>query len=420
MHLSGLSGRDRDRVRLWTDREFGKLWLARVISTAGSAVSGVALPVLMYSLTGSAAHTGALAALTAAPYLVFGLPAGALVDRMHRRTVMVVTDLVSAALLVSVPVAAAAGALTPVHLLVVAGGVASVTVWFDAANFGAVPALVGNGNLVRANSAIWSASTAVHIAAPSVAGVLIAVVGPAGTMALDALSFAVSAVLVRMILRPLDQRREPRISLRADIREGLEFLWREPTVRLFTALGVGQAVNGGAVSGLLVVYAFRVFDVPENDARIGVLFSALAAGSFAAIVVMPKISDACSPRHVTTIGLSAGVVVTASLVGVQLWALAVISTALWGLTSTIVIVNGITVRQMITPDHLQGRVNLVGRMLTFGVGQPLGAMAGGVIADALSVQTALVITALPLVLAAAIGWSQLKPAPGRELGHGLK
>jgi MFS family permease len=405
---------------LWADREFGKLWLARVVSTAGSAVSGVALPVLMYSLTGSALHTGALVALTAAPYLVFGLLAGALVDRMHRRTVMVVTDLVSAALLASVPVAAAAAALTPSHLLLVAAGVASANVWFDAANFGAVPALVGSDNLVRANSAIWSASTGVHIAAPSVAGALIAVIGPAGTMALDALSFAVSAVFVRMILRPLNQARAPRGSLKADIREGLEFLWREPTVRLFTALGVGQAIAGGAVSGLIVVYAYRVFDVPESDARIGVLFSALAAGSFAATVVMPKISDACRPRHVTTIGLSAGVGVLTLLVGVELWWLAVIGTALWGLTSTIVIVNGLTVRQLATPERLQGRVGLVGRMVTFGVGQPIGALAGGVLADALSVKAALVITALPLVFAAGIGWSQMKPEPGRELGHGLK
>ncbi|MDX8036954.1 MFS transporter [Lentzea sp. BCCO 10_0856] len=405
---------------LWTDREFGKLWLARVVSTAGSALSGVALPVLMYSLTGSAVHTGALAALAAAPYLVFGLIAGALVDRMHRRTVMVVADLASAGLLVSVPVAAVFDALTPVHLLVVAGGAASATVWFDAANFGAVPALVGNEQLVRANSAVWSASTAVHVVAPSVAGVLIAVIGPAGAVALDALSFAASAALVRTILRPLNQLREPRISLRADIREGLEFLWREPTVRLFTALGVGQAVAGGAVSGLLVVYAIRVFDVPENDARVGVLFSALAAGSFAATVVMPKISDSCSPRHVTMIGLSAGVVVMGLLAGVQLWWGAVISTALWGLTSTIVIVNGLTVRQLVTPDHLQGRVGLVGRMVTFGVGQPTGALAGGVLADAVSVRTALVITALPLVLVAVIGWSQVGEQPRRELGHGLK
>src|SRR5688572_31452079 len=140
----------------------------------------------MYSVTGSAVHTGALAALAAAPYLVCGLLAGALVDRMHRRTVMVVTDLVSAGLLVSVPVAAVSDALTPAHLLIVAGGVASATVWFDAANFGAVPALVGTDQLVRANSAIWSASTAVHVAAPPVAGVLISVIGPAGTLALDA------------------------------------------------------------------------------------------------------------------------------------------------------------------------------------------------------------------------------------------
>lgn len=383
-------------------------------------MSGVALPVLMYSLTGSAVYTGALAALTAAPYLVFGLFAGALVDRMHRRTVMVVSDLVSAGLLASVPVAAFLGTLTPPHLLVVAGGVASVTVWFDAASFGAVPALVGTDNLVRANSAIWGASTAVHVVAPSVAGVLIAVIGPAGTMALDAVSFAVSAILVRMVLRPLNQARQPRISLRADIREGLEFLWREPTVRLFTVLGAGQAIAGGAVSGLLVVYAFRVFDVPENDPRIGVLFSALAAGSFAAVVVMPRISHARSPRHVTMIGLSAGVGVLALLVNVQRWWPAVIAIALWGLTSTIVIVNGLTVRQLVTPDQLQGRVNVVGRMMTFGVGQPIGAMAGGVLADMLSVQAALVITSSPLVLAAGIGWSQVSGQPGRELGHGLK
>lgn len=407
-------------MTLWTDREFVKLWGARVISTAGSAVSGVALPVLMYSLTGSAVYTAALGALTAAPYLVFGLLAGALVDRMHRRTVMVVTDLISAGLLASVPIAAALNALTPLHLLVVAAGVASVAVWFDAANFGAVPALVGNDRLIRANSAIWSAGTAVHVAAPSLAGVLIALIGPAGTMAIDAVSFAVSAVLVRSILRPMNQARASRTSLREDIKEGLVFLWREHTVRLFTALGVGQAINGGAVTGLLVVYAYRVFDVPEHDARIGVLFSALSAGGLVAALVMPKISSAGSPRYVTAVALTAGVLVTGWLVVVERWWLAVAGLAMWGLTSTIVVVNGLTVRQLVTPDHLQGRVNLVGRMLAFGVGHPIGAMVGGVLAEALSVKAALVITSLPLVCAAVIGWSQVDKGPDRELGHGLK
>ncbi|USX55408.1 MFS transporter [Lentzea sp. HUAS12] len=406
-------------MTLWQDREFRRFWLARAISNAGSALSGVALPVLMYSLTGSAAHTAALAALTAAPYLVFGLVAGALADRVHRRAVMVVTDLVSAGLLASVPVASAFGALTPVHLMLVAGGVASVGVWFDAAAFGALPALVGSENLVRANSAVWSTATAVHIAAPSVAGVLFAVHGPAGTLALDAVSFAVSAALVRTILRPMTTSRPPRAVLGADIREGLEFLWREPTVRLFLGLGLGQAVAGGAVSGLLVVYAFRGFGVPQDDPRVGVLFSALAAGSFAATALMPAISDACEPRRVAATGLTAGVGVLGLLVGAPAWWLAVLGVALWGLTSTVV-VNGITVRQLITPDHLQGRVGLVGRMMTFGIGQPAGALAGGVLADALSVRSALVTAALPLAVAAVIGWSQVGSESGGELGHGLK
>jgi MFS family permease len=180
-----------------------------VISVPGSAITGVALPVLMYSLTGSAVYTGALTALTAAPYLVIGLLSGAMVDRMHRRTVMVVTDLVCAALLASVPIAAWFGVLTPVQLLVVAAASASVSVWFDAANFGALPTLVSRADLVRANSAIWSASTAGQIAAPSVAGVLIAVMGAPSTVALDAVSFVCSALLARAIIRPLNQDRDP-------------------------------------------------------------------------------------------------------------------------------------------------------------------------------------------------------------------
>ncbi|MDT7790518.1 MAG: hypothetical protein QOF58_8937 [Pseudonocardiales bacterium] len=84
------------------------------------------------------------------------------------------------------------------------------------------------------------------------------------------------------------------------------------------------------------------------------------------------------------------------------------------------IVNGLTARRLVTPDRLQGRVNLVGRVVTFGIGQPTGAPAGGVLADALPVRAALVITALPLVFAAGIEWSRPRPGPGGEFGHGLK
>ena len=163
-----------------------------------------------------------------------------------------------------------------------------------------------------------------------------------------------------------------------------------------------------------------MFGVPQNDARIGVLFSALAAGSFAATVLMPAISGTCEPRRTTAAGLTAGVGVLGLLVWAQQWWPAVLGIALWGLTSTIVIVNGITVRQLIIPDRLQGRVNLVGRMVTFGLGQRAGALAGGVLADALPVRSALVTAALPLAVAAVVGWSRRGVERGGELGHGLK
>ncbi|WP_211768657.1 MFS transporter [Kutzneria sp. CA-103260] len=380
------------------------LWLARLISTAGTAVTAVALPVLMYSLTGSAVDTAALTALTAGPYALFGLLAGAVVDRMQRRVVMVCADLVSAALLASIPVASWCHWLTPAQLLIVAGACASVAVWFDAANFGALPSLVSRNDLVRANSAVWSAAMAVQIAAPAVAGVLIATVGAAGSVATDSLSFVSSALLVRAIIRPLNAARDTRQPLLADIREGLRFLWHQRTVRLFTALGLGQAISAGAVSSLLVVYAYQAFSITGDDDRLGLLFSAGGVGALAATVLLPPLARSIPPRAVTLLGLATGLGVLCALALAPVLWLALVALGLWGMASILVITNGITVRQLATPERLQGRVNVTGRMLSYGLGEPTGALAAGLLAEATTVRIALLICSIPMGGAVLLAW----------------
>ncbi|HEX9236638.1 MAG TPA: MFS transporter, partial [Actinomycetota bacterium] len=243
----------------WTDSEFRRFFTARTISFAGSSLTYVALPVLVYSLTRSPLLTGVVAGFEAVPYLLFGLFAGALADRWNRRRLMVVSDVLSAAALGSLPAAAAFGALTVGQVLAVAAIAPTLFVFFDAANFGAVPVLVGRDRIPAANSAIWAAATIGDITAPAAAGALLAIVAPTSLIGIDAATFAASAFLIRAIRRPLSDPGRALVSglagLRTDVAEGVRFLVRHSTVRTMTVLGACQSIAGGAFVGQMVVWA---------------------------------------------------------------------------------------------------------------------------------------------------------------------
>ena len=134
---------------LLRDRSFGLFWGAHAISEAGSRITSVVAPILVYQLTGSALGTGVLGALQAVPYLLFGLLAGAIADRADRRRIMVGCNLLQTVILATVPLAAAAGVLGVEQVFVVAILSATLFVWFDAANFGALPLIAGRDRLVR-------------------------------------------------------------------------------------------------------------------------------------------------------------------------------------------------------------------------------------------------------------------------------
>lgn len=156
-------------------RDYALFWAARVLAVAGATVTAVAVPVLTYQRSSSPLLTSAVAALQVVPYLVLGLIAGAVADRAPRRLLMVGAELASAAALLSLVLVGDDAAV--VHILVVATIVPSAFVWFDAAAFGALPAIVGRDRIVEANSALWTATTLVGIGGPAAAGLLVAAGG---------------------------------------------------------------------------------------------------------------------------------------------------------------------------------------------------------------------------------------------------
>lgn len=391
---------------LWRDGAFRLFWLARTVSVAGTAVTLVALPLLVLRLTGSALATSALAAVEVLPYFVFGLLAGAVADRTDRRRLMVGCDLAAAAALLSVPVAAAHGVLTVGQVFVVAAVVATAFVWFDGAAFGALPALVGRDRIVAANSAVWSSATVAEVLFPSVGGVLVAVVGAEYALGADSVSYLASAGLIALLPRslraaPAGERAQTRIG--ADIREGLAFLRGHELVRTLTLLGFGNSVTGGAVAGLLAVYATRGLGLAGDDPRLGLLFTATAVGGLAASLALPWLTRRVPVGWVSIGALSANPVALLGVAAAPGLTLALPLLAVWSGASALAIVNGIAARQLVIPDRLQGRVNTTARMVAWG-GTPFGAALGGVVATATSVRIALAVMAGAVAVAAVLAW----------------
>src|SRR5580704_6182617 len=162
-------------MRLWRNQACVVFWSARTISFAGTGITMIVLPVLVYGMTHSPAWVASLGLIEFVPYLSFGLLAGAVADRMNRKKIMVGCDLVAAFLLITVPAVAAVHLLGMAHVLIVALGIATVYVWFDAANFGTLPVLVERSELPVAASLIGSSGQVALLCAPTIGAVLLTV-----------------------------------------------------------------------------------------------------------------------------------------------------------------------------------------------------------------------------------------------------
>ncbi|HEY3558767.1 MAG TPA: MFS transporter [Kribbella sp.] len=386
-------------VRLRDDADFRRYWLARALSVTGSMVTAIALPVLVYRLSGSTVLTAVVTALESAPYLLAGLFAGALADRWNRRRVMVTADTVNAVLVGSVPLAHLLGVLTVVQVLIVAFTVQAVYTFFDGANFGALPVLVGRARVAQANSAVWTASSLIELFVPPVTGLLLGVLDPASLLTLDALSFAASAFAVRGIVRAMSESRDGRPPLRPrvvlnDIGDGLRYLIRHAGVRTMTIIGSVQSFAGGGFMALIVVWCDRVLHIGTSGLRFGLVWGVWGIGGLIAALSLPRLLKRTSPAAIALYALP-----VSALLGVLTplsphWVVAALALLVWGSAYVLVIVNAVSYRQQVTPENLLGRVNTAGRMLSWGVGWTLGSVVGGVLGNAFGPRTGMVLMGL--------------------------
>ena len=400
-------------MRLWRNQAFVVFWSARTISFAGTGITMVVLPVLVYGMTGSPAWVASLALIEFVPYLGFGLLAGAVADRVNRKKIMVGCDVTAAFLLAAVPAAAAFHLLGMAQVLIVGLGIATAYVWFDAANFGTLPVLVDRAELPVAASLIGSSGQVAFLCAPTIGAALLTVMRPPYALGFDAASYLVSALLLMSIRRPFRRpQHEPgRLRIRADIGEGLRFLWRQPVIRTMTFSVFCVCLSWGGTFGLLVVYANRALHLTRVDVRLGLLYSAGELGGLLATIAVPVLIKRLPIGPLTAAFLAVNATALAFLAVAPSYGWALLAFFLDELTYLIVLTTGITLRQMLTPDPLQARVNTAGRMIA-GAGLPLGAALGGFLAESLPIRLTFgLLTISSLAGAGLAGWSCLGSRP---------
>lgn len=380
----------RRRGGLLRQRDFRLLWTGETTSSLGSSVTGVALPLV--ALTTLHAGVVAVSMLTASawlPWLVIGLPAGAWVDRMPRRRVMMVCDGASLVLFASVPIAAWAGVLTMAQLLAVAllAGVAKV--FFATAYRAYLPALVDESDLVEGNSRLQGSESAAQVAGPGLGGLLAQTFGAANGLLADAVSFLVSALCLRGIRATESRPPARRRALRHEIAEGMRFVARDRLLRVFMIFGSASNLVLTGYGAITVV--FLVQGVGLSSGAAGALIAGGSAGGVLGAFLAPRLARSVGSARALLV-CKVGATPFSLLIPLtgQGWRLGFFVLGSVGMVGGIVAGNVISggFMQAYCPTELMGRVTTSIQVVNFGA-IPVGALLGGFLANAAGFRPAL-------------------------------
>ncbi len=383
---------------------YRRLWAARTVSQWGDVFATVALALLVLRLTGSALGVTGVVLAEIVPVLLLAPLAGTLVDRLPRVRVMVGADLFRAALAAVLPLLD--GHVSAVYA--VAFGLAAGNVLFSPAAGSSLPTLVDDGQLVPANSGIWTAAVLSQIALAPLAGLIFVAFGPGLAFELNAASFLASAALLSRLRLPAAPASPGRRGWFADAAAGIQAVTGD---RLLRALATGQllaALSAGATSALLVVLARDQLHLQPSG--YGLLLAAIGIGAAAGPLLLTRLAgDPRRPAFVFGPYLLRGAVdlILASFAALPV---ALAALAVYGLGTSTGAVTFNSLLQAHAPRQTRGRV-LASFDLLWQLGRLTSLLVGGVAADALGIRAVYYLGGALLLLAAAVGWAGMRNPP---------
>ena len=395
---------------------FLSLWIGQSVSVVGSQISGLAFPVLAVSvLHANEFQMGLLNAADTSAFLVFGLLAGALVDRWIKRKVMLIADLVRMLAVAVIPILWFFDVLNIYHLIVVGAVLSVATVFFDVSYQSYIPILLPKEYIGVGNARLEISGQISGIAGPGLVGALLNFFKAPVLLVIDAFSFLISAIS----LFTIRDREEPKVRaerrpLAKEIGEGLRFVWNQKLIRAISFTTSTSNMFGTIAGTMFALYLLKPEFLNLNTASFGVLMSIGSVGGL--------LGAAATPRLIKLVGEGPLVVISAVSSGLAqlflplawyvpreyaLIPLAAQSffTAFLALTYNI---TQVTARQRLCPEHLLGRMNASIRFMVWG-SMPIGALIAGVLGTYLGVVSTIWIgTVLGVFSAAFVLFSPLR------------
>jgi MFS family permease len=383
---------------LWQHADFLRLWSGQTVSQFGSQVTQLALPLTAaITLQATALQMGILGAAEFAPFLLFGLFAGVWADRRPRRRILVAADLGRALLLGLIPLAALFDVLR-IELLYAVGFLAGIlTVFFDVAYQSYLPLLVERAQLVEGNTKLEVSRSVAQVAGPGLGGALVQLLTAPVAIAVDALSFLASAAFLATIRRAEPHPRGgPRPGVWSDIGAGVGVVFGNPLLRAIAGCTATSNLFSNVGMAVYVLYVTRELGVTPS--LLGVVFAVGSGGALVGALLAGRIARRFGLGS-TIVGsallfpLGSLMVVAAGGPPLVVAAILVAGQAAQTFCSPVYNVNQVSLRQAITPDRLQGRMNATMRFVVWGT-IPIGSLAGGFLGDAIGLRPTLLVGAL--------------------------
>jgi MFS family permease len=411
-----------DSPSLWRNGDFVRLWGAGTVTYFGSFITRTALPfAAILVLDSGPVEIAALRGLELVAGLAIGLVAGAWVDRLRRRPIMIAADLGRAALLGSIPLAAAAGALFLPQLLVVAFVAALLTTFFDVAEVSYLPTVVPRSRLVAANSALTASASVAEFTGFSVSGFLIQLLTAPVAIAIDAMTFIGSALLLATIRRPEPPRpaRSTRQPMLREVRAGLGIVARSPTLLALAAAHGATHLLWGVFGTAYLLFAVR--DLGLGPAAIGLIAGLGGLGSFVGAATASRILRRLGVGPAILLGLvgftagNALIPLAPSGAVLAAAALLIAQQLIGDSAATVYDIVEVSLTQSLVEGRVLGRVNATIR--TFTILLQLGGTAvGAIVAETLGLRVAMFVGLLGGLFAIGFVWaSPIRAMRGRTM-----
>ena len=412
---------------LWRNPAFLRFWAADTVSVFGSLITRIALPFTAILVLDARAFEMSLLVLAdLVPSCLVGLPVGVWVDRQRRLPLMIVSDVMRAAVLVSIPIAAAFDALTLAHLYVVAFVASALTVLFNVAQVSILPSLVPHEDLLEANSKTSATQSVSEIGAFGIGGWLVQLLSGPGAILIDAVSFLASAVLLRGVaVNETAPDTKERSRMRQEILAGLGPLWRQPLLRA-TAVASSAGWFGFSIFGALI----SLFSLRELGFEAGPLAMIYAVGGVSSLVgsvLARPVTRALGVGPAMIAGLLVAGVLLMPLAAAQghgaLAAVCLLVQQLGDGAVLVFMINEVSLRQTIVPPGLMGRVNASAEFLR-SIARLSGVLVAGLAGEIIGLRATLglggAVVALGAIFLALSSLRSLKtmPASARPALHG--